>query len=638
VGETGSGKTTQLPQYAVEAGYRSVGCTQPRRMAAITVSQRVAQEMAVRWGSEVGYTVRFDDFTNAATRLKYMTDGILLQECMGDSTFRHYDVLFLDEVHERTLATDILLGLLKYEVAKSDRLRVVVMSATIDCLAFAEYFVGAPTLEVPGRSFPVEVFVAPRPVADYLEAALSTVYHILLFEPKEGDILVFLTGEEEIEQACAVVQTDPRFRGADAVAAFPLYSALAPEDQQRVFLPSPGTRKVIFSTNIAETSVTIPGIVYVVDCGFSKQKLYLPGPRVETLLVQPISKASARQRAGRAGRTQPGRCYRLYGDEAFAELPAATTPEVLRTSVAQVILMLARLGVRNVPSFPFLDPPAPEATIRGLEELQALGALNIGLSITDLGRAMCHFPIDPLLSATLLQAHVEQCTLQVAAIVAMLSVPKLFLRSDRESLSHADRAQSIFKVRDGDHLMLLKIYNHYVKACTGDINGELPATTLTRGCPAGRAFCQRHKLHEKAVRQAAQIRQQLLRTIHRLGLPCPGLPAFDYDDSGYSASVRRALCRGLFLNTAVLINYEYVALSNGSRFALYPSTSLTAWKEPPQWVLFHEAIVMDRAYLRTCTAVTGPWLAEVAPAYLRSLRRTGATEELRRAIAQAFPG
>jgi len=507
VGETGSGKTTQLPQYAVEAGYRSVGCTQPRRMAAITVSQRVAQEMAVRWGSEVGYTVRFDDFTNAATRLKYMTDGILLQECMGDSTFRHYDVLFLDEVHERTLATDILLGLLKYEVAKSDRLRVVVMSATIDCLAFAEYFVGAPTLEVPGRSFPVEVFVAPRPVADYLEAALSTVYHILLFEPKEGDILVFLTGEEEIEQACAVVQTDPRFRGADAVAAFPLYSALA-----------------------------------------------------------------------------------------------------------------------------------PEATIRGLEELQALGALNIGLSITDLGRAMCHFPIDPLLSATLLQAHVEQCTLQVATIVAMLAVPKLFLRSDRESLSHADRAQSIFKVRDGDHLMLLKIYNHYVKACTGDINGELPATTLTRGCPAGRAFCQRHKLHEKAVRQAAQIRQQLLRTIHRLGLPCPGLPAFDYDDSGYSASVRRALCRGLFLNTAVLINYEYVALSNGSRFALYPSTSLTAWKEPPQWVLFHEAIVMDRAYLRTCTAVTGPWLAEVAPAYLRSLRRTGATEELRRAIAQAFPG
>ncbi|GAA5946568.1 hypothetical protein JCM10213_006632, partial [Rhodosporidiobolus nylandii] len=334
-GETGSGKTTQIPQYVAYSDLPhlrrpglQVACTQPRRVAAMSVAKRVADELDVTLGEEVGYSIRFEDCTSPNTFLKYMTDGMLLREAMNDHMLSRYSTVILDEAHERTLATDILMGLLKDIAKRRPDLKIVVMSATLDAAKFQNYFFGAPLLKVPGRTFAVEIFYTPEPEPDYLEAAIRTVLMIHQAEA-EGDILVFLTGEEEIEDACRkiMVEADQLPHHFGPLKAVPLYSSLPPQQQQRIFdkAPTPRTpdgppgRKVVISTNIAETSLTIDGIVYVVDPGFSKQKIYNPRIRVESLLVSPISKASANQRAGRAGRTRPGKCFRLYTESDFVK-------------------------------------------------------------------------------------------------------------------------------------------------------------------------------------------------------------------------------------------------------------------------------------------------------------------------------
>ena len=331
VGETGSGKTTQIPQWCVDYALtipvasgqkrRNVACTQPRRVAAMSVAQRVANEMDVTLGDEVGYSIRFEDCSSHKTILKYMTDGMLLREAMSDPLLEMYSCVLLDEAHERTLATDILMGLLKEVAKQRPDIKIIVMSATLDAGKFQDYFDKAPLLTIPGRTFPVEIFYTPEPERDYLEAAIRTVIQIHMSEEQEGDILLFLTGQEEIEDACKRLQREVEGLGPDAgeLKCIPLYSTLPPNLQQRIFEAAPANkqngaigRKVVISTNIAETSLTIDGVVFVIDPGFSKQKVYNPRIRVESLLVTPISKASAQQRAGRAGRTRPGKCFRLY--------------------------------------------------------------------------------------------------------------------------------------------------------------------------------------------------------------------------------------------------------------------------------------------------------------------------------------
>jgi len=389
VGETGSGKTTQIPQFCthVFTGDRKlVSCTQPRRVAAMSVAKRVADEMDVVLGEQVGYTIRFEDITSNKTLLKYMTDGMLLREAMNDPILSRYNVIILDEAHERTVSTDVLLGLLKEVLAKRKSLRLVVMSATLDAGKFQDYFDGAPLMKVPGRLHPVEIFYTPEPERDYLEAAYRTVMQIHMCE-EEGDILLFLTGEQEIEDACKKVTEEGRKLGPEygEIKCLPLYSSLPPQMQQRIFEAAPPPkrtggppgRKVIVSTNIAETSLTIDGIVYVIDPGFSKQKVYNPRIRVESLLVTPISKASAQQRAGRAGRTKPGKAFRLYTENAFKkELIEQTYPEILRSNLSGVVLHLKKLGIDDLVHFDFMDPPAPETLMRALELLNYLGALD----------------------------------------------------------------------------------------------------------------------------------------------------------------------------------------------------------------------------------------------------------------------
>lgn len=371
VGETGSGKTTQIPQWCVEYCRQrkikiGVACTQPRRVAAMSVADRVAKEMDVELGKEVGYSIRFEDFTCQRTVLKYCTDGMLLREAMSDPLLEAYSIILLDEAHERTLATDILMGVLKQVASKRTDLKVVVMSATLDAGKFQNYFDSAPLLKVPGRTFPVEIFYTNEPEKDYLEAVIRSIIQLHVCEEEEGDILVFLTGQEEIEDACKRIKREIDNLKTDVgeLKCIPLYSTLPPQQQQKIFEPAPPKkpngavgRKVVISTNIAETSLTIDGIVYVVDSGFSKQKIYNPRVRVESLLVSPISQASAQQRAGRAGRTKPGKCFRLYTEEAFKGLQEQTFPEILRSNLSMVVLQLKKLGINDLVHFDFMDPP-----------------------------------------------------------------------------------------------------------------------------------------------------------------------------------------------------------------------------------------------------------------------------------------
>uniref|UniRef100_A0A0A1XSA0 RNA helicase n=1 Tax=Zeugodacus cucurbitae TaxID=28588 RepID=A0A0A1XSA0_ZEUCU len=435
VGETGSGKTTQIPQWCVEfaltKGKKGVACTQPRRVAAMSVAQRVSEEMDVGLGEEVGYSIRFEDCSSAKTVLKYMTDGMLLREAMSDPMLEQYQVILLDEAHERTLATDILMGVLKEVIRQRSDLKLVVMSATLDAGKFQQYFDNAPLMNVPGRTHPVEIFYTPEPERDYLEAAIRTVIQIHMCEDIEGDILMFLTGQEEIEEACKRIKRETDNLGSDIgeLKCIPLYSTLPPNLQQRIFEPAPPRnangaigRKVVVSTNIAETSLTIDGVVFVIDPGFAKQKVYNPRIRVESLLISAISKASAQQRAGRAGRTRPGKCFRLYTEKAYKnEMQDNTYPEILRSNLGTVVLQLKKLGIDDLVHFDFMDPPAPETLMRALELLNYLAALDDDGNLTDLGAVMSEFPLDPQLAKMLIASCQHNCSNEILSITAMLS-------------------------------------------------------------------------------------------------------------------------------------------------------------------------------------------------------------------------
>uniref|UniRef100_A0AAY4EG84 RNA helicase n=1 Tax=Denticeps clupeoides TaxID=299321 RepID=A0AAY4EG84_9TELE len=350
-GETGSGKTTQIPQYLLEEGYTAggmkIGCTQPRRVAAMSVSARVAQEMAVKLGNEVGYSIRFEDCTSERTVLKYMTDGMLLREFLTEPDLASYSVIIIDEAHERTLHTDILFGLIKDIARFRSNLKVLVASATLDTERFSSFFDDAPVFRIPGRRFPVDIYYTKAPEADYLEACVVSVLQIHVTQPP-GDILVFLTGQEEIEACCELLQERCRRLGSKIaeLIVLPIYANLPSDMQAKIFNPTPpGARKVVVATNIAETSLTIDGIIYVIDPGFCKQKSYNARTGMESLIVTPCSRASANQRAGRAGRVAAGKCFRLYTAWAFKhEMEETTVPEIQRTNLGNVVLLLKSLG------------------------------------------------------------------------------------------------------------------------------------------------------------------------------------------------------------------------------------------------------------------------------------------------------
>lgn len=578
-----------------------VACTQPRRVAAMSVAQRVAEEMDVKLGEEVGYSIRFEDMTSPKTILKYMTDGMLLREAMNDHNLSRYSTIMLDEAHERTMATDVLMGLLKEVVGRRPDLKIIIMSATLDAQKFQRYFLDAPLLAVPGRTHPVEIFYTPEPEQDYVEAAIRTVLQIHATED-EGDILVFLTGEEEIEDASRKIsmEADEMIREADAgpLKVYPLYGSLPPHMQQRIFDPPPPPRrpggrpgrKVIVSTNIAETSLTIDGIVYVVDPGFSKQKIYNPRIRVESLLVSPISKASAQQRAGRAGRTRPGKCFRLYTEEAFKkELIEQTYPEILRSNLSSTVLELKKLGIDDLVHFDLMDPPAPETLMRALEELNYLACLDDDGNLTQLGRLASEFPLDPALAVMLISSPEFYCSNEILSITALLSVPQVFVRPASQR-KRADEMKNLFSHQDGDHLTLLNVY-HAFKGADAQANPK--------------QWCHDHFLSLRSLQSADNVRMQLLRIMEREELEMVSTP---FEDKKYYENIRRALCAGFFMQIAkkeAQGKSVYLTIKDNQNVLLHPSTVLA---HDAEWILYNEFVLTTKNYIRTVTAVKPEWL------------------------------
>ncbi|KAF2687908.1 P-loop containing nucleoside triphosphate hydrolase protein [Lentithecium fluviatile CBS 122367] len=608
VANTGSGKTTQLPQYLLEMFDRQavknaslsgkmVACTQPRRVAATSVAKRVAEEMGTKLGHKVGYSIRFEDKTSEQTRLKYMTDGMLLRELMGDPSLNSYSSVIIDEAHERSINTDILCAILKDHARANPDFRLIVSSATMNAQAFSKYFDDAPIFNVPGSTFPVHINYTVASEANYLAAAVTTLFQIHLSQPIPGDVLIFLTGEDEIEAAATNVEETIRKLGSRApeLIVCRLYSGLDSALQLKAFEPTPpGARKVILSTNIAETSVTLDGVRWVCDPGYEKQHHFDSRTGMDSLVITPISRASAAQRAGRAGRTAEGTCLRLYTKHAYySELPESTPPEIQRANLSSVVLQLKSLGINNLIDFDFPDPPSPDVLARALEELYALGALNDGGSLTSIGRKLAEFPLNPLLAKCILEADRLGCVDEVLTIVAMLGESgALFLRpKDKRIL--ADSARSRFSSKEGgDQLSLLNVYNSWAESDYDPM------------------FCKENFLQYRSLVRARDVRDQLVKLCDRVEV-APSSAVSDH------VAIRKSLTSGFFANAARLARdgQSYRTIKNSMTVWIHPSSTLNETR--PRFVIYGELVLTTKEYMRNVMPIDPLWLNEVAPHFFK---------------------
>jgi len=597
IGETGSGKTTQMTQYAIEMrdkiGGGMIGCTQPRRVAAVSVAKRVAEEFGCSLGEQVGYSIRFEDVTSPDTIIKYMTDGMLMREYLADNDLTRYSLLMLDEAHERTLNTDVLFGLLKDLCRRRPDLKIIVTSATLDAEKFSNYFFQCPIFTIPGRTFPVEILYTKEPESDYLDAAMITVMQIHLSEPA-GDILVFLTGQEEIDTCCETLYTRMQALGdlAPELIVLPVYSALPSEMQSRIFEPAPsGSRKCVVATNIAEASLTIDGIYYVVDPGFSKQKAFNPKLGMDSLVVTPISQASARQRAGRAGRTGPGKCYRLYTEQAYkTEMLPTNIPEIQRTNLGNTVLQLKAMGINDLLGFDFMDPPPVATLVGAMEGLHALGALDDEGLLTRLGRKMAEFPLEPNLSKMLILSVDLGCSDEILTITSMLSVENPFYRP-KDKQAQADMRKAKFNQAEGDHLTLLAVYKAWEAS-----NFSNP-------------WCFENFVQARSMRRAQDVRKQLVTIMDRYKL--------DLISAGKNYKIIcKAITAGFFMNAAKKDPQEgYRTLVDQNPVYIHPSSAL--FNKNPEYVIYHELILTTKEYMRNVMVVDAKWLVELAPAFYK---------------------
>lgn len=613
VGETGSGKTTQLTQYLMEEGYTEygiVGCTQPRRVAAVSVAKRVSEEVAAsvaelgrrplderdELGGTVGYAIRFEDCTSERTVVKYMTDGVLLRESLRDPDLNKYSAIIMDEAHERSLNTDVLFGVLRGVVKRRSDLKLVVTSATLSADAFSDFFGGVPIFRIPGRTFHVETYFAKSVQEDYVMAAVKQVLQIHFNSPP-GDILVFMTGQEDIEGTCrTIAEKMERLGDKDSppLLVLPMYSQLPADLQAKIFdAAPPGVRKCVVSTNVAETSLTVDGIKYVIDSGFCKLKVYNPKIGMDALNVTPVSRANANQRTGRAGRTGPGFCFRLYTDRQYREeLMESAVPEIQRTNLGNVVLLLKSLGIRNLLEFDFMDPPPQDNIMNSLYQLWILGALDNTGDLTPTGRRMSEFPLDPPLSKMLLFAHENGggCSSEVLVVVSMLSVPSVFFRpKDREEES--DAAREKFFVPESDHLTLLNVY---LRAKQYKFDAQ---------------WCARHFIHAKGIRKAREVHAQLVDLMKQQRLT-PRSRGGSWD------AVRKSICSAYFCNSSKIKGIgEYVNMLSGIPSSLHPSSALFGLGYTPDYVCYHELVSTTKEYMSCVTAVEGEWLAELGPMF-----------------------
>ncbi|RDA87777.1 hypothetical protein CP532_2454 [Ophiocordyceps camponoti-leonardi (nom. inval.)] len=603
VGETGSGKTTQLPQYVHEAGYTKdgmkVGCTQPRRVAAMSVAARVADEVGVKVGNEVGYSIRFEDSTSDKTVLKYMTDGMLLREFMVEPKLDSYSVLMIDEAHERTVHTDILLALVRDLARERRDLKLLISSATMNAVKFSEYFDEAPIFNIPGRRYPVDIYYTPAPEANYLAAAITTTFQIHTTQGR-GDILIFLTGQDEIEAAELQITETARKLGSriKELVICPIYANLPSDLQAKIFEPTPdGARKVVLATNIAETSLTIDGIVYVIDPGYVKENMYNPATGMSNLVAVPCSRASANQRSGRAGRVGPGKCFRLYTKFAYMnEMDESTTPEIQRTNLNSVVLQLKSLGIDDLLNFEFMDPPPTEAIIGALNQLFALQALNHRGELTKLGRQMAEFPTDPMLAKAVLAADAEGCVDEVLSIVSMLGEASALFFRPKDKKIHADSARNRFTVREGgDHLTLLNVWNQWVDSEFSPV------------------WARENFLQQRSLTRARDVRDQLAKLCERVEVSPSTCGAANIQP------IKRAITAGFFPNAARMQRSGdgYRTMKKGTGVWIHPSSVLMDAHPPAKTVLYFELVQTSKEYMRSVMPIEPAWLGELAPHFFK---------------------
>lgn len=549
IGETGSGKTTQLLQYLLEEGFCDdveseeplrLVCTQPRRLAATSVAERVAEEMGERCGATTGYKVRFAEKSSEATRILFVTDGIMLREMTHDPDLSRYAAIMIDEAHERSLNTDILLGLLKDLMLRNKRIRIIISSATIQAEKFSKFFGNAPLIKIEGRTFPVQVRYAPETQADIVQSSAEVVMEIHQNFPCPGDVLVFLSGQEEIENCARALQEKAdALRGSiRELRILPLYSALPPDEQRRIYDPTPeGCRKVVIATNLAETSITIDGIVYVVDSGFSKLNFYNSNTMMDELTEVQISQASANQRKGRAGRTRPGECWRLYTKFTFQNMEKETPAEIERCTISSVVLQLKALGINRLDCFPFLDAPKPEELLRSLQHLKLLGALKEDETMTKLGLKMSFFPMEPSMSKMILAAGKLRCARHIAMAASILSVDGSLYRMTRKPEEERIREQQkelLYATGNGDVFGYIRTFDEWLRCYEG---------------PQRTEFEKRNFLNGKTLLKARDILDQLLRIFE-----APEI-SIDYKSEETVIDlekITKALISGFFPNVAVL--------------------------------------------------------------------------------------
>ncbi|HWZ93447.1 MAG TPA: ATP-dependent RNA helicase HrpA, partial [Polyangiaceae bacterium] len=534
-GATGSGKTTQLPKILLDMGRGTeglIGVTQPRRIAATSVALRVASELECELGQEVGYQIRFEERTSARTYVKFMTDGILLAEIQGDRWLRRYDTLIIDEAHERSLTIDFLLGWLKQILPKRPDLKVLVSSATIETERFSEFFGGAPVIQVEGRTFPVEVlYEPPEPELDIPEAVANAVASVTSLDPR-GDILVFLPGEREIRET----ERELVGRKLRHTVVQPLYSRLSAGEQRKVFTSIP-ERRVILATNVAETSLTIPGIVYVIDTGVARLSRYEPRTGTTSLQIEAVSQASADQRKGRCGRVRDGICVRLYDEPSFEGRPAFTDPELKRTGLSGVILRMKSLALGDVEDFPFLDPPQSRAIAEGYRVLQELGALDDERTLTPLGARLARFPVDPRVGRMILAGFEHGCLAEVLVLAAALNIQDPRERP-RAAEQKADQLHARFRDERSDFLGLLKLWAFVSEA-------------QKKGMSELRRVCKGNFLSFLRIREWAEVHRQLEDVARELRLGEPGgsrargAPPAAPAKGDFEGRLHRALLTGL---------------------------------------------------------------------------------------------
>ena len=594
VGETGSGKTTQMTQYLLEDGYGSygiIGCTQPRRVAAMSVAKRVSEEVGCELGGKVGYSIRFEDVTSPDTFIKYMTDGVLLRESLTHADLDLYSAIIMDEAHERSLNTDVLFGILKKVAARRKDLKLIITSATMNARKFSEFFGNAPSFTIPGRTFPVEIEFAKAMYEDYVDAAVNQALKVHVRYP-EGDILIFMTGQEDIEATCLLLHERLQNLGGNSptLVILPIYSQLPSDFQARIFEKTK-YRKCIVATNIAETSLTLDGVKYVIDTGLCKLKVYNPKIGMDALQITPISQANANQRSGRAGRTGPGVCFRLYTDSAFEnDMWENNIPEIQRTNLANVVLLLKSLKINNLLDFDFMDPPPQDTILNSMFQLWMLGALSNTGDLTVLGEKMVEFPLDPILSKMLIMSEPFNCSAEVITIVSMLSVPSIFFRpKDKERES--DAAREKFFIPESDHLTLLNVYEQWK---INNYSAEWATDNF---------------IHVKSLRKVKEVRQQLLdimKTLKVQLISCGN----NWD------VIRKCICCGYFQNTAKLKGIgEYMNIRSRVPCILHPSSALFSLGYTPDYVVYHELIMTAKEYMSCVTAVDPIWLLELAPQF-----------------------